>query len=260
MLILKILSTITIKNITDRFTIKILFLSILTVISYSIALWLILFHTYNDHIQGELVKIIYIHVPSAWLSMLFFIFLGIFSILYILTKNITYDVIAFSISEIAIFLTICALITGSIWGKPTWGTWWVWDARLTAMFIQFFILLSYILLRYNLEGSLQNKANNMDIMSKQKVATISGILAIFGLINIPVIKFSVNMWNTLHQPSTFNSMFVLQAPKIDGIMLYPMPFMLIGLLSFSLLMILIRIRSIQINKKKYRYELMNENQ
>lgn len=240
-------SKITVIEMTRYFKVISIVLLLISIISYSIALYVIFFITPDDFLQKELVKILYIHVPSAWLSILFYILLGVSSIVYLITKNINYDIFASVFAEISIFLTIIALLTGAIWGKPAWGTYWVWDARLTSMFIQFLMLLGYILFRMNLSNTI-NK-NRISLNDDYYISRNSSILAIFGLLNIPIIKFSVNYWNTLHQPSTFNAIIQFRKPSIDIEMLYPLPFTLIGLFCFCAAMFITRLKIIQIQKK-----------
>ncbi len=188
-----------------------------------------LYFIYNapiDYLQGVHAKIMYIHVPSAWLAMGFYGVLASFSIGFVVMKNPAYFLYAKSIAPVGCILTLITLITGSIWGKPTWGTWWVWDARLTSMLILFFIYLGYISLSKSFED-------------ERKLATVCSIFAMVGLVNLPIIKFSVDIWNTLHQPA---SVFRIGGPSIHFNMLIPLVFAAFCLLFFSCILILLRVR------------------
>jgi len=146
-----------------------------------------------DYQQGESFRIIYIHVPSAWMSMLvYFIMVA--------------EVVAKVSAPIGATFTLIALVTGAVWGKPMWGTWWVWDARLTSELILLFLYLAYI--------SLNNAFDN-----PKTAAKASSILAIVGLVNLPIIHYSVKWWNTLHQGSMFNDM---SNPSMHPDMLWPL--------------------------------------
>jgi heme exporter protein C len=175
----------------------------------------------------NLVKILYLHVPSAWLAIGFYIILGIFSLLFLMYKNPLHDVIAKSAAYVSMYLTICTLLTGSIWGKPAWGTWWIWDARLTSMLI----LLGFQLLYFMIRNSFQ---------SEMRCAKISAVFAILGLIDLPIIKFSVDLWATLHQRS---SVFTFDGPKIHISMLFPLAIATFAIFFLAIFLTLITIRS-----------------
>ena len=143
----------------------------------------------NDYQQSNAVKIMYIHVPSAWMSLLIYCLMASFNIGGFIWKNRFFYLIARAVAEIGCVFTLITLITGAIWGKPIWGTWWAWDARLTSMLILFFLYLGYLLLYDNIEDKI-------------KAEKISAIISIVGFINIPIIKFSVEYWNSLHQKAS----------------------------------------------------------
>jgi len=143
----------------------------------------------DDYQQGNAVKIMYIHVPSAWLSLLIYTIIASLSALSFIYKTPLLTLSAISLAPIGCIFSLITLVTGSLWGKPIWGTWWVWDARLTSMLILFFLYLSYII--------LYKSYSNVITGSK-----IAAALAIIGFINIPIIKFSVEIWNSLHQPAS----------------------------------------------------------
>ena len=189
-----------------------------------------LFISPPDYIQGESVRIMYVHVPSSFISLGCFAIIGIFSIINLIFKIKFTPLIAKSLAPIGAVFTIVSIVTGSLWGKPTWGVWWVWDARLTSMVILFFFYIAYILSwRFINDFKTANK--------------ISSIIGIAGLFNLPIIKYSVDWWNTLHQPS---SITLTSAPAIHYTMLVPLVIMLFGLLIYSLIIFLM----------KYKIELM----
>ncbi|MCE2687471.1 MAG: heme ABC transporter permease CcmC [Rickettsiales bacterium] len=186
-----------------------------------------------DYQQGNAVKIMYIHVPSAWMSMLIYIFLAIFNLSAFIFRNPFFYIISRSIAIIGASFTAITLITGSIWGKPIWGTYWAWDARLTSMLILFFLYLSYIIL-----------VNSF--VDRDKGDKISAIIAIVGFVNIPFIKFSVEYWNSLHQPA---SIIRSKGIAIHSSMLEPLLLSFATFLILSVLLSLIRIKTlININK------------
>ena len=178
----------------------------------------------EDYIQSDSVRIMYVHVPSAWISV------GIFSVISILSfgvlffKNKTFPLIAKSLAPSGLVFNIIALVTGSIWGKPTWGTWWAWDARITSMLILALFYLIYIVAWRFYED-------------KNQVHKITSLIAIIGLINIPIIKFSVDWWSTLHQPASVN---LLSKTTIHTSMLVPLVIMTAAFALFSLLIFLMK--------------------
>ena len=158
----------------------------------------LIFFLENDYYQGISFKIMFIHVPAAWLSLMFFFIVGTSSIIGIVFKSPTAFTIARSLSPIGLLMSILVIITGSIWGNLTWGTYWVWDARLTSMLILAFIYLGHNLLLFSFEHF-------------QKADFAASILAIIGLVNLPIVKFSVDWWATLHQGS---SVFKIGGPSL----------------------------------------------
>lgn len=193
----------------------------------------LIYNAPNDYLQGIYAKIMYIHVPAAWLALLIYVMLSGFSILYLAFKNPIYFYSSISLAGIGLTFTIITLITGSIWGKPTWGTWWVWDARLTSMLVLSFIYLAYIFITKSISDEL-------------KMANTSSIFAIVGLINIPVIKFSVNLWNTLHQES---SVFRASGPSIHSTMLTPLISIFLCFLLFTCGVFVLKLHS-KISERK----------
>jgi heme exporter protein C len=188
----------------------------------------------EDYLQGIFVKIMYIHVPSAQLGLGCYIMLGLFSGLFFVYKNPGYDILCSAIAPIGAIYTFITLVTGAIWGKPTWGTWWVWDARLTSMLILLLIFIAYLSLRNSLHRDDESNAK------------IAAVFAIFGLVNVPTIKFSVYLWSTLHQTS---SIFGYNGISIHKSMLYPLIASGISFAIFTCLLLLININT-EILKRK----------
>ena len=197
-----------------------------------------LFISPEDYIQGDSVRIMYVHVPSSFISLGIFACIGIGSIFNLIFKIKFMPLITKSLAPIGTIFTLISIITGSLWGKPTWGIWWVWDARLTSMLILLLFYLAYILIWKFIENF--EKANK-----------ISSIIGIVGLINLPVIKYSVDWWNTLHQPS---SITLTSAPTIHHTMLVPLLIMLVGMIVYSLIIFLMKYKTelikFKLNKNK----------
>ena len=202
------------------------FLIVSTIVAFTFGLYFSLLQSPPDYIQGDSMRIMYIHVPSAWFALMAYTILAGSSVLWFITRNPIFSIIARSIAQIGMIFTLISLVTGSIWGKPTWGVWWVWDARLTSMLLLFFLYLAYIFLWQSI--------TNKDLASK-----ISAALAIVGFVNIPIIKFSVDWWNTLHQPATISK---LSAPSIDISMMVPLFIMTLATFLFLVTVFFIRLR------------------
>ena len=178
----------------------------------------------KDYIQSHSVRIMYVHVPSAWISVGIFSIIGILSFGSIIFKNKNFSIISKSLAPSGLVFNITALVTGSIWGKPTWGTWWAWDSRITSMAILCLFYLIYILAWRIIED-------------KTRANQVTSLIAILGLINIPIIKFSVEWWSTLHQPSSIK---LLEDSTIHPSMLIPLILMTAAFALFSLLIFLMK--------------------
>jgi len=200
------------------------YVMVLFVIVLSIGLLEALIFSPEDYKQSDSVRIMYVHVPAAWIS------LGIFSAITFLSlsgyvfNNRIFFIIAKSLAPSGLVFNIIALVTGSIWGKPTWGTWWVWDARITSMLILALFYLMYLVAWRIYED-------------KEYVFKITTIITILGIINIPIIKYSVDWWNTLHQPSSIS---ILSKSSIHSSMLFPLLIMTAAFALFSLLIFLMK--------------------
>ena len=180
-----------------------------------------------DYVQGESVRIMYVHVPSSFIALGCFGIIGLVSIINLIFKIRFMSLIGKSLAPIGLSFSFITIVTGSLWGKPTWGIWWAWDARLTSMVILLFFYISYIL-------------TWKVIANFEKANTISSIIAIVGLINIPIIKYSVYWWNTLHQPS---SLTLTSSPSIHYTMLIPLVIMFLGLSIYSLVIFLMKYKT-----------------
>ncbi len=172
----------------------------------------------QDYQQGQSVRIMYVHVPAAWMALFCYTAMAAASLMSFIFRHPLADVAAKALAPIgAVFAFVC-LVTGALWGKPTWGTYWVWDARLTSMLILFFLYLGYIAVWHAFD----------DLTRAGRVA---GIVAMVGVINVPIIKFSVDWWNSLHQPASITR---FDTPAIDPAMLWPLLTMALGFMALTL--------------------------
>ena len=178
----------------------------------------------EDYKQSDAVRIMYVHVPAAWISLGIFSTLALLSVGSFIFKNKNFALISKSLAPSGFVFNIVALVTGSIWGKPTWGTWWAWDARITSM-----LILALFYGMYLLAWRIYQ--------DKENVIKITSMIAIFGAINVPIIKFSVDWWNTLHQPASIN---ILSNSSIHVSMLIPLSIMTAAFALFSLLIFLMK--------------------
>ena len=213
-----------ILSIDNKLINGLLFVMILIVF---IGLVYALFISPPDYIQGHSVRIMYVHVPSSFIALGSFGLIGIASILNLIFKIKFVPLMAKSLAPIGCIFTLISIVTGSLWGKPTWGVWWVWDARLTSMLILFLFYLAYIF--------AWKFVNDFERANK-----ITSIIGIIGLFNLPVIRYSVDWWNTLHQPS---SITLTSAPTIHYTMLIPLIIMFLGMVIYSLIIFLLRYKT-----------------
>ncbi len=194
------------------------------IVVLSIGLVEALFLSPEDYIQSHSVRIMYVHVPAAWTSLGIFSLIALLSIINFIFKNKNFSIIAKSLAPSGLVFNLIALVTGSIWGKPTWGTWWAWDARITSMLILLLFYAMYIIAWKIFDN-------------KENVSKITSIIAILGVINIPIIKFSVDWWSTLHQNSSIK---LLSESTIHSSMLLPLLMMTVAFSLFSLLIFLMK--------------------
>ena len=187
----------------------------------------------EDYIQSHSVRIMYVHVPAAWISLGIFSSITLLSLSGFIFKNKHLFLIAKSLAPSGLVFNIIALVTGSIWGKPTWGTWWAWDARITSMLILALFYLMY-LIAWRIYAD------------KENVFKITTIITIFGIINVPIIKYSVDWWNTLHQPASISK---FSSPSIDPSMLSPLIIMTLAFMFIGISIAIIRIKAEIIDRK-----------
>lgn len=196
-------------------------------------LYFALFASPPDYQQGETVRIMYVHVPAAWMSMSVYSVVALASAAALIWRHPMAELTARAAAPVGAAFTALCLVTGSLWGRPMWGAWWVWDARLTSVLILFFLYLGYIAL-----------SNAFD--DAERGGKAASILALVGIVNVPIVKFSVDWWNTLHQPA---SVMRMGGPKIDPSMLVPLFLMGAGFTLFFVTVLILRIRREVIERK-----------
>ncbi len=198
-------------------------LAIGAVLALAIGLYLALVGSPPDYQQGETVRIMYVHVPAAWMAMFTYLLLAICGAVALIWRHPLADIAAEAAAPLGAGFTFIALVSGSLWGKPMWGTYWVWDARLTSFLLLFFLYLGHIALTHAFDD-------------RQRGRRSAAVLALVGAINLPINKFSVDWWNTLHQPA---SLMRMDGPSVDPAMLWPLLMMAVGfqLLFFALLVL-----------------------
>jgi heme exporter protein C len=179
-----------------------------------------------DYQQGDAFRIIYVHAPSAWMSLFVYVVMALASAIGLIWRIKLGHAVAASCAPIGASFTFAALATGALWGQPMWGTWWVWDARLTSELILLFLYLGYMALRASIDDL-------------QRADRAGAVLALVGVVNIPIIHYSVVWWNTLHQPATVTKM---AAPSISTSMLIPLLMMIVGFTLFFVALLLVRVR------------------
>jgi heme exporter protein C len=188
-----------------------------------------------DYQQGESVRIMFVHVPSAWMALSVYLLIAIASAIALVWRHPLAEIAAQAAAPVGAGFTLVCLATGSLWGRPMWGAWWVWDARLTSVLVLFFLYLGYIAL-----------VNAFDDSSRG--ARAGSLLALVGIVNLPIIKFSVDWWNTLHQPA---SVLRLGGPSIDRSLLLPLLVMAVGFTLLFFWLLLLRMRT-ALNERKAR--------
>ncbi len=200
------------------------YVSILFIIVLTIGLIESLIFSPEDYKQSHSVRIMYVHVPAAWITLGIFSTITFLSIIGYIFRIKNFFLISKSLAPSGFIFNVIALVTGAIWGKPTWGTWWAWDARITSMLILGLFYLMYLLSWRIYED-------------KEKVYKITSIICILGIINVPIIKYSVDWWHTLHQPASIN---ILSKSTIHSSMLFPLMLMTAAFALFSLLIFLMK--------------------
>jgi heme exporter protein C len=203
-------------------------------ILFGVGLFVGFFIAPPDFQQGDAYRIMFIHVPAAWLGMFLYILMAIYAGIGWAFNARLASMMASSISITGAMFTFLSLVTGAFWGKPTWGTWWVWDARMTSTLILLFLYIGFI--------SLQSSIDD-----PRRADRAGAVLALVGVINVPIIYFSVQWWNTLHQGATIR---ILQKPTIHGSMLWAMLIMLAACWLYSVAVVLIRVRCIIVEREQ----------
>ena len=186
-----------------------------------------------DYQQGDTVRIMYVHVPAAWLATLGYVAMGICALFYVVWRHPLADVTLRAMAPVGAVFAMLTIITGALWGKPMWGAWWVWDARLTSMLILFFFYVAVIAL-----------ANGFDRV--ERGSRPAALLALVGVLNVPIVKFSVDWWNTLHQPA---SLIRNGGVSVDSAMLTPLLLMLGGFHLYFAAVIILRIKTLLIERR-----------
>ncbi len=204
-----------------------------TVLFLGFGLYYALLGSPADYQQGETVRIMYVHVPAAWMSLFVYASMALSSAVALIWRHPLADLATRAAALPGAAFTALCLATGSLWGQPMWGTWWVWDARLTSVLVLFFLYLGYIAL-----------VDAFD--DPERGAKAGSILALVGAVNLPIIKFSVDWWNTLHQPA---SVLKLGGPSIDGTMLRPLLLMALGFTCFFATLLLLRLETALLDRK-----------
>jgi heme exporter protein C len=225
-------------NLVDR---VVLWLAALTLILLGIGLYLTFFVAPPDYQQGETVKIMFIHVPAAWLAMFGYMLIAVAALGTLIWRHPLADVAAKTAAPIGATFTFIALVTGSLWGKPMWGTYWVWDARLTSVLILFLLYLGLLALWQAIE-------------EPGRAGRAAAILALVGAVNVPIIHYSVVWWNTLHQPA---SVFRMGGPTIDPSLLAPLLAMAVA---FTLLFILLHLIAMRAEILRRRVRALQQTQ
>ncbi|WPZ36023.1 heme ABC transporter permease [Thalassobaculum sp. OXR-137] len=200
---------------------------------FAAGLYYALFDSPADYQQGETVRIMYVHVPAAWAALACYATMALAGASFLIWKHILADLAARAAAPIGAGFTLISLATGSLWGQPMWGTWWVWDARLTSVLILFFLYLGYI--------ALVNAFDDQD-----RGGRAGAVLALVGAVNLPIIKFSVDWWNTLHQPA---SVLRMDGPSIAPEMLLPLMLMASAYFSLFGVMMILRLRSLYAGRR-----------
>jgi heme exporter protein C len=222
------------SNIFDWIGKLISFINSIFFILLLVALSFSLIFSPPDYLQGDSVRIMYVHVPSAWIGLASFTCIALLSIANFIFKTKNLIIITKSIAPLGLMFTCLAIVTGSLWGQPTWGTWWAWDARLTSMIILALFYIGYIV-------------SHKFILGEERANKISSLIAIIGLINIPIIKFSVDWWNTLHQPASIK---LTGTSTIHSSMLMPLLLMFFVMLLYCALIFLMKYKIEIIRMKK----------
>jgi heme exporter protein C len=197
----------------------------ISLVCFVVGVPLALFISPPDYQQGDTVRIMYVHVPAAWMGLMVYGVMAVSSAVYLIWRHTISHIVARASAPVGTMFTALCLVTGMLWGEPMWGTWWVWDARLTSMLILFFLYLGYIALGDAFED-------------QERGDKASALLALVGSVNLPIIHFSVEWWNTLHQPAIMG----LAGFTVNAAMLRPLLLMVVAFQTFYIAVLIIRLR------------------
>jgi len=209
------------------------FLLVGAVVAFAVGLYYALFNSPPDYQQGETVRIMYVHVPAAWVGMMLYVAMAVAAGVGLVARHALADVFCVAAAPVGAVLVGLCLVTGSLWGKPTWGAWWVWDARLTSVLVLFLLYCGYIALRHSFDDDGRG-------------GKAGAILLLVGAVNIPIIKFSVEWWNTLHQPA---SLFRKGGSAIAPEMLTPLLIMGMAYGLYAAAIVLLGMKNILLTRK-----------
>jgi heme exporter protein C len=212
------------QRLTDALT---PWLAVGATILFAWGLWQALIVSPPDYQQGEAVRIMYVHVPAAWMAMQVYVLMAVAAAIGLIWKHALADLFCRAAAPAGACFTALCLITGSLWGKPMWGAWWVWDARLTSVLVLLFLYIGYMVL-----------VNAFD--SRERGDRAGAVLLLIGAVNVPIIKFSVDWWHTLHQPA---SVLRLKGPALDNAMLKPLLIMAAAYFLYALVVIIWRMKA-----------------
>lgn len=213
----------------------------LAVLCFGFGLWQALVVSPPDYQQQETVRIMYVHVPAAWMALFVYTSMAVAAVTGFVWKHVVAELYAKAAAPVGAGFTLICLVTGALWGQPMWGTWWAWDARMTSVLVLFFLYLGYIAL-----------VDAFD--DPQRGINAGAILLIVGAVNIPIIKFSVDWWNTLHQPASLTR---LDAPAVDASMLWPLLSMAFAFKFFFIALVLLRLQT-EIMRRKLAVRLQQQ--
>jgi heme exporter protein C len=209
--------------------------------SFAYGLYLALFNSPPDYKQGETVRIMYIHVPAAWTGLMLYAAMAVAAGVGLVARHTLADIFCVAAAPVGAVLVALCLITGSIWGKPTWGAWWVWDARLTSVLILFLLYCGYIVLRQAFDDH-------------ERGSKAGAILLLVGAVNIPIVKFSVDWWNTLHQPS---SVLRMGGSAVAPEMLKPLLIMAMAYAFYVAFLVMLRMKTVLLQRRIEAKEMLD---
>jgi heme exporter protein C len=217
-------------------------LAMTSLLSFCAGIYFALYASPPDYQQGETVRIMYVHVPAAWAGLMLYVAMAIAAGVGLVARHMLADIFCVAAAPVGAVLVALCLITGSIWGEPTWGAWWVWDARLTSVLILFLLYCGYIVLRASFDDH-------------ERGGKAGAILLLVGAVNIPIVRFSVDWWHTLHQPA---SVLRLSGPTVDPAMLKPLLIMALAFSLYAGFVVLLRMKTELLKRRNEAAELRDD--